>query len=219
MTDKKNENLPATPETTNILNAAQQDAGFEQMMKFKKGVYECDGVEIKVGTKMTAHVIGWTKCWIKFKDQKVVERKIYRVAKGEFAPDRSDLDEKDEKLWALVDKRPQDPWSFQYLVPMENENGDIRIFVTSSYGGRRAVGDLATAYGRRAQQEPNCGQPVVKLDVAQMPTKSFGTVARPQFTIIGWNDGGEGVRDFSTPSGPLSDEALKKADFNDEIPF
>lgn len=219
MNDKSNsETLPARPETTNILNEARNDAGFEKMMKFKRGTYESDGKEIAIGTRMVAHCIGWAKAWIKFRDKQLVERKIYRVAKGDRVPDRDQLDERDEKLWAKgPNGSPQDPWVLQYLLPMEDtETDEVRIFVTSSFGGRRAVADLCTAYARRAQRQKDCGQPEIRLHVAQMPTTNFGNVPRPYFDIIGWRDGRDSVREVSdAPVGGGS----AAADFDDEIPF
>ena len=81
-------NLPTKDEIDNIGNEAQKDAGFQKMLKFKKGDYFCDGEEVPLGTKYIAHCIGWTKTWVHFVDQKVVERKLYRIAEGQRAPER-----------------------------------------------------------------------------------------------------------------------------------
>lgn len=214
MNDKPSENLPARPEATNILNEANSEAGFEKMLKFKKGQYECDGEEIPLDTRMVAHAIGWAKAWIKFKDKQVVERKIYKVAQGQHAPDRDQLDEREERLWPMgINQRPQDPWVFQFLLPMEDpEDGEVRIFVTSSFGGKRAVADLCKVYALRAQRDPNCGQPIVRLKVMQMQTSNYGKVPRPHFDVIGWNDGSMDVKE-------VSEGALRKQDFDDDIPF
>ena len=48
-------------EAENILNAAQKDAGFEKLLKFRKGDYFSDEQLVPLGTKYIAHVIGWTK--------------------------------------------------------------------------------------------------------------------------------------------------------------
>jgi len=89
-------NIPAvgnTQEAENILGAAQEEAGFEKFLKFKKGDFFIGDELVPLGTKYIAHVIGWTRCWIKFVDDEVVERKTYRVALGERPPEREDLDD------------------------------------------------------------------------------------------------------------------------------
>jgi hypothetical protein len=89
-------NVPAvgnTHEVENILGAAQEEAGFEKLLKFKKGDFFIGEELVPLGTKYIAHVIGWTRCWIKFVDDEVVERKTYRVALGERPPERADLDD------------------------------------------------------------------------------------------------------------------------------
>jgi hypothetical protein len=201
-------------EADNLIDAAQQDAGFSKMMKFKKGHYYIEDREVPLGTQMTAHAIGWTKCWVKFKDRTVAERKIYRPARGEEPPAREDLDERDESKWPMSDinRAPQDPWTLQYLLPLETPQGDLVIFVTSSFGGKRGVAELASAYGRRLKRDPSTGQPIVQLRETMMPTKHYGDVPRPQFDIVGWDSVHEAVREVAT-------EKIKDDDMNDEIPF
>ena len=85
--DRKNHEVkvPAvgnTHEVENILGAAQEEAGFEKLLKFKKGDFFIGEELVPLGTKYIAHVIGWTRCWIKFVDDEVVERKTYRVARS-----------------------------------------------------------------------------------------------------------------------------------------
>ena len=111
-------NLPAKKEVDLIAAAAQEDAGFEKLLKFKKGVYESDGSEVPLESEFIAHCVGWTKCWIKFIDSKVVDRKMYRVADGRRAPDREELDDTDPSKWGKgPDGKPSDPWVYQYLLP------------------------------------------------------------------------------------------------------
>ena len=101
-------NVPAIvngPE--NILIAAQEDVGFDKILKFKKGDYFIGEQKVPLLTKYIAHPEAWTKCWTKFEDNKVVDRRLYRVARGEKPPEREDLDEQDESTWrrALTENR------------------------------------------------------------------------------------------------------------------
>lgn len=212
LVDNPSYQLPANPEAQNIQRAAQEDAGLGKMLKFKKGEYVCDGEVIALGSQYTAHAIGWTKCWIKFKNQQVEERKVYRMSTLDRVPMREDLDERDESKWEEgIDGRPADPWVLQFLLPMEDATGEINIFVTSSFGGKRAVADLCAAWGRKAAKEQGCGQPIVLIETVKMPTKKFGDVPRPYFNIIGWDGAAAPVRDVKT-------ETLKQ-ELDDEIPF
>lgn len=195
-------------EIENLHAAAQADAGFEKILKFKKGEYSIGEDAIPRGSKYLAHAIGWTKSWIKFKDGEVAERKLYRVARGEKPPEREELDEHDQDKWSEgLDGHPADPWVYQHLLPLEDmTSGEIVVFVTSSVGGRRAVADLCQAYTRRAKK--GRGQPIVKLGCIDMPTKKFGKVPRPEFEIVGWDETG----DDNAPPPTLQQE------LNDAIP-
>lgn len=205
--------LTTNREAENVINEAQSDTGFQKMLKFKKGDYYCDAVMVPHGTVYLAHCKAWTKTWVHFVDKKVVDRKVYRVAKGERAPERDQLSDNDQSTWPLGPDglRKQDPWVLQYLLPLESqETGDVHIFVAQSFGGRRCVGDICTQWGRRVARNPKAGQPMIKLAKAMMPTKNFGDVPRPDFVVIGWDD---------TAADKVVDVATIKQDMDDEIPF
>jgi len=142
-----------------------------------------------------------------------VDRKVYRVAYGERPPEREDLGDLDQDKWPEgLDGSPADPWVLQYLLPLEHmPSGELVVFVTSSIGGRRSVADLCSAYAKRKGKKPDCGQPIIKLATAEMPTRRYGKVLRPYFEIIGWHDAAGG--DETPPAVESEDE------FADEIPF
>jgi hypothetical protein len=136
------------------------------------------------------------------------------VALGERPPEREELDDPDEAKWPEGLDGPADPWVYQYLLPLENvSSGEVVIFATSSFGGRRAVADLCSAYGKRAKRVTTCGQPIVALATVDMPTKKFGKVPRPHFEIVGWDDGTADNVEQPPPAVTLGHE------LNDEIPF
>jgi len=201
------EKVPAVGNTQvkNILSAAEEDAGFAKLLKFRKGAYFSGEEIVPLGTEFIAHAIGWIKSWIKFVDGEVVERKIYRIAMGERPPEREDLGDLDKDQWPEgIDGQPADPWSLHYLLPLEKiSDGDVVIFTTSSIGGRRAVADLCAAYAKRTAKRASCGQPIVTLGTAEMPTRKFGKVLRPQFVIVGWDDP---VSDFNTAPPAIASE-------------
>lgn len=199
-------------ETENILAAAKEESVFDKLLKFRKGDYFISEDKIPLGTEYLAHCVGWTKCWIKFVDEKVADKKMYRVALGEKPCDRNDLDELD-----TIDT-DDDPWSLQYLLPLENtESGEVVIFTTSSIGGRRAVSGLCDTYAKR-KRKGNDGQPIIKLAAAEMNTKNFGKVPCPHFEIVTWDDGTTDTHEISDAVIPVQPVA-KHSDMDDEIPF
>lgn len=210
-----------TNEAAAIANEAMNDAGFQKMLKFKRNgdasMYLLDGQEIELGTQMICHCIGWTKTWVKFWDNKVGERKVYRVGRKEVAPERDELPDNDPTKWQLgLDNRPRDPWVLQYLLPMEDpESGEVCIFIASSFGGKRAVADICQTWATKARRNPNVGQPLVRLQKTMFPTKNYGNVVRPSFELVGFVD--------STQAEPLREIDTKTieadTDMNDEIPF
>lgn len=207
------QDLPAVQEAAALLNAANEDAGFEKLLKFKKGVYYTDAQVVEWGTELICHCVGWTKCWIKFKDSQVVDRKMFRVAEGRRPPEREELD--DKEMIGVKDPKTgmsADPWVYQYLLPMEDKAGELLVFVTSSVGGKRAVADLCKSYSRRAQRTGHSEQPVIKLGGTVMPTRMFGDVPRPSFEIIGWDSSREGIKEVKAP------DTLRQ-EMDDEIPF
>lgn len=216
-------------EASNIANEAMNDAGFAKMMKFKRNgdtsMYLVDGIQIELGTQRIAHCIGWTKVWIKFWDNKVAEKRIFRVARGERAPERDELPDYDvesRKRWQIgLNGQPRDPWVLQFLLPMEEpETGEINIFVASSFGGKRAVADLCQAWGTKARKNANVGQPMIRLQKTLFHTKDYGDVARPLFDLIGFTDSsGEPMREIDTQALDSAADTAGYTDMNDEIPF
>jgi hypothetical protein len=203
-------------EADNIFNAAHQDAGFEKRLSFVKGHYICDKTEVPMGSKFIAHCRAWTKQWIKFWDGKRVDQRTYQVRLGEKPADRNTLGDLDESKWQPgLDRKPRDPWVLQYMVPFQklDVTEEIVIFTTSSFGGRRAVSDLCSVWGRKAAKLPDCGEPVIEISETMMPSKTFGDVRRPDFKIIGWNAGGESITEINLGTVSLQDE------MQDEVPF
>ena len=207
--------LPAIAEADAILAGAQTDAGFERMLKFKKGKYtDSDGLDVPMGTKFIAHAVGYTKCWIKFVNQEFVEKHMYRVNLKEVPPDRDQLDDNDPTKWPIgISGGPSDPWVLQSILPLEDERGELMLFVASSFGGKRAVADVCRSYALRTKRTNTSEQPIIVLKEATMPTKRFGPVPRPFFEIVGWDRVTEGVREVRPANESLKEE------MNDDIPF
>ena len=155
--------------------AAEKEAAFDRLLKFKQGVYESGGEEVPLDSQFLAHIATRVKCWIKFVDGAIADKKVYHVARGEEPPEREELDDLDKATWPR-DKngRPLDPWVLQDQFPLEDLNsGEILIFTTSSVGGSIAIGDLTKAYVTHVKNG-HVGQPIVKLQTKMMPTSDYG---------------------------------------------
>jgi hypothetical protein len=216
--ESKNKDLTQHSEIENIQTAAREDSGFEEFLTFKKGKYFVGDDEISLGTKFIAYAKAWTKVWIKFVDGERVEHKVYRVALGERAPEREELDDLDKSKWSPgLDDKPSDPWVLQYLVPFENvSDGEVVIFKTPSTGGRIAVAALCEAWAKHASHDSGCGSPIIKLAAGTMPSKKWGKVPAPHFEILSW-EGDQPAADVLPPNNPKNSGG--NADLDDEIPF
>ena len=222
--------LTLDDEDKNILKAAKQEAGFERLMKFLDGRannnwYFIQDDVVPLGTKYLAYVKAWTKTWTKFVDGEFVESKRYLVALGEQPPEREELDDLDETLWPLRDGKPNDPWVFQHLLPLENlETGEVVIFITKTVGGRVGISELVDKYGKQIEAKHKLGQhggqPIIRLAWKEMPTKHGTKVPRPLFEIIGWDEveaSHEAIHETSlTETTSVNDD---EDDMKDEIPF
>jgi hypothetical protein len=205
----KSSNLPtAYEEEADTLLAATE--GHEKLLKFIKGKYKVGDGEVPLGTQYVGHPNQLTYCWIKFRDKKVVERRMGKAVEKWLPPEREELDDKDQATWEKgLDGKPKDPWSFQHLLPFEHlESGEVVIFVTQSTGGKIATEELVREYARRLKRKGTRALPIVHLASKDMPTRSFGDVPRPYFEIDGWED---------APAGDAKESAANE--LNDRIPF
>jgi hypothetical protein len=204
--------LQRSAEISNLRAAAREDAGFEKILKYRKGEYSIGDDPVAIGTQYFAHTKAWTKTWVKFVDGEVAERKTYRVALGERPPEREDLDDLDLMNTKDADGMSADPWVFQSMIPFEDmSSGEVVVFAASSYGGKRAIAELCDAYTRRTEKT-GCGQPIIALASGLMPTKKFGKVLCPKFTIVGWDGDSAGDVEVIPP-------ATSEDDFRDSIPY
>jgi hypothetical protein len=206
---KQTSNLPANydDEADALLEATR---GHEKLLKFVKGKYKVGEDEVPLGTQYVCHASQLMYCWIKFADEKVVERRHGKAIEKWIPPERGELGDSDQSKWETgLDGKPKDPWSFQHLLPCENlESGEVVIFVTSSIGGKIATEEVVREYARRLKRKGTRALPIVKLASKEMPTKLWGNVPRPHFEVDGWEDApAEGVN----KSGPN--------ELNDPIPF
>src|SRR5262245_34296149 len=103
----------------------------EKILKFRKGKYFVMDNEVRAGTEFIAHASQLTLGWIKFFNNKVVERRMGRAAERFVPPERDELGDMDRSEWEFRDGEAVDPWTFQHLLPLEHtETGEVYIFTT-----------------------------------------------------------------------------------------
>jgi hypothetical protein len=193
-------------EADNLLAATQ---GHEKLLKFVKGKYKTGDDEVPLGTQYVVHAGQLTYAWVKFIDNKIVERCHGKAADKWIVPEREELGDTDQSQWELVDGKPKDPWCFQRLLPFENmENGEVLVFVTGSVGGEIATNELVKAYAARVKRKGSRALPIIKLASKDMKTRLYGDVPRPFFEIDGWEDAPDGDAKMSAA-----------AELNDAISF
>jgi hypothetical protein len=214
-------NLPMRNEDDYIIEAAKSDVGFGRILTFVKGDYFLDKEEVPLESEFKVHTREWVQVWINF-DVRPIVQKIYRVARGQKAPDRETLGDLDKSKWQPgFNNQPKDPWVLQYLVPFEScETGEIVAFRTPSFGGRRAIAELASLCAFKSKRgEPSL--PIIKIEKSSFTSKNYGKIQQPQFTIIGFeNDSGEhheiDVDKLGNSGGSDGDDGAPPVD---EVPF
>jgi hypothetical protein len=160
------------------------------LVKFKKDKFVTAGdAELPLGAQFVAYCADWQRGWVKFVDGELVEKRIGRVADRFKVPERDELGDLEKSLWDKDDDGvPQDPWSFQHYLPLENiTTGERFVFVSSSVGGGIGVEMLCDKWARRLSSGL-FGLPTVKLATGEFRTKKYGAVKRPHFEVVSWDD-------------------------------
>jgi hypothetical protein len=125
--------------------------------------------------------------WVKWSEGKPVEHVMVRVQDGKSSPKREELDDTDESLWEVRDKRPQDPWKWTAYVPMVDETGELFTYSTASAGGHKSLGELSRRYVWHRSNNPS-DYPVVELGGGsyQHKDRTIGEVPFPTLKVAGW---------------------------------
>jgi hypothetical protein len=136
------------------------------------------------------------------------DRKMGPVFSGFTPPDRESLGDTDQELWEKsLEGKPQDPWQFQLMVPMQVvETGELLIFSTSSITGKRAVDNLIEQCERMQRLEPDF-YPVIKLSIGgfQHRDSRVGWVKTPALPRVGKAPKSDVSAALTTASDDLSD--------------
>jgi len=174
---------------------------------------EKEWVEIEMRRRLIA--LATAAGYVKWQGGKPVE---YRMREpGTRMPDRPDLGDNDRVKWEIgPDDQPRDPWQntlFVYLI--DPQTLEEFTFVTSSWGGRDCVINLAGQIKRMRSKYPDA-VPLVELGAAPMSTR-FGRKSKPTLKVVDWR---------TTVASLVTEQPERQlpsptavSDLDDEIPF
>lgn len=175
-------------------------------MKYRQGHWyrkPSKGEEVEIGNTETFIIdpLSFAKSWVKWENkQKTGQVGPGRRVDGFLLPLRDQLPDQDENRWPY-DKhgKRQDPWSENHQITMKDSaNGDLLTYVTTSWGGYKAIGRLLEAFFRDARKHPGM-YPVVLLELVEGPS-DYGRQHKPALSIVDWAEFGEGA---APPGAPI----------------
>jgi hypothetical protein len=188
-----------------------------KIIKFSDGHYLV-GTESVTGIELVAMDV--LTAWVRWAENKPTEHRVTKAR--ERHPDREELGDLDKTKWEIgLNGEQADPWvDSRYLYLANAHDGAEYTFVTSSAGGRKAIGDLKGQIANIRYAHPTA-IPVVKLDVEKWKTR-FGLKPKPLFRVLDWKraGGNEPIKQIApTKLEAFADDAPAYEDMNDEIPF
>jgi hypothetical protein len=159
------------------------------VIKFDKNVYLLNKTEEISGGTINLLVVAIVTCWVHWWDNKITEHRV--PCSGQLHPQRDDLPDNDKTLWQPgLNGDPADPWvDRRYVHLIDLKTGQDFTFITDTFGGRMAVGELKSSIRNVRMAHPNA-MPIIKFGYGStFPTKKWGPVAKPAFIVAGWHHG------------------------------
>ena len=174
-------------------NAASTLSGGQlPILKFQKGGWYLgqNNDEIPLGTQLAVNMMQAEWGWVKWKDQKPVERRMVLIASGAQPANREELGANDKELWDLDDRGdPRDPWQKMIELPVRELKGEMRELVLSggSRGHEGACKTLLSEFGKGMRQ--NAGKtPIIELRGDKYVHPKFGITHVPLMPLVAWLD-------------------------------
>jgi hypothetical protein len=198
-----------TPGSAAAFLAAGSDLGRDRspILKLTKNGVWVAGVNNSPVTEtcFVAEVHEAEQGFVCFVDRKVVDELMTPVALGEKISK--------DKLPYHGPYKEGDGWRPSASIRLLSLiTGEKVLFSTTSVGGRSAIGDLLSKYGRRVAAGEG-GMPVIELAVEKYTHRMHGIIHNPVFHIVRWeNDTGK--------EGQAGDaQSLAEELRDDDIPF
>jgi len=139
-----------------------------RVIKFRDGAYFINRNEPILADELKLLVIAVTVAWVRWGDGMPVEHRITRPHQRH--PEREELSHLDESEWPIgFGDKPTDPWrDSRYVYLLDPGTAEDYTFVTETFGGRRAVGDLANQIAKVRCAHPDA-IPLISLSSEMMP--------------------------------------------------
>jgi hypothetical protein len=174
------------------------------LMSFKQGEYIIgtgnDKKTKKHPFEYVANVPNLMFAWRKWEDGRPLTPHTCYPLIGQALPARKELGDNDESEWEVrkhpngkprLDENGQpqviDPWSQVAILMLRDEKtNELFRFETDSFGGKRAVIDLVSAFAEQGKRQPD-KLPVIVMDAAKKTR--FGTDEKyfvPVLEIVDW---------------------------------
>jgi hypothetical protein len=211
--------------------AAEAAAVGGPRLKFVKGTYKIGDEPLALNTEFIALMADVAQCWVRFEDGKLTHSLLYKLAEG-FEPCKREELGDPESTWKWEKGKPRDPWTLQWLLPLQSVDTETAaIFTTDSVGGSQAVKALIREY---SPQRNTGSLPIIALKTRSY-TNDYGIQHAPIFGVVGWTPPGASAG--SPPIAPAAaidvnaaavkaitdraaaETANPKDDMDDEIPF
>ena len=184
-----------------------------RILKLSKiGTYTAgqDQDEIPKGTQMIADMYRLRTGWIKWEDNRPIERKMGYL-QDYIPPPRDTLGDLDNSMWEDPER---DPLQFvNDLVMYQPDSEEMFTSAATSRGGINAVGELSKHWGKHIRMHGEGTLPLIKLDVGfyMHSNRSFGKILYPKFVIVKHVKPPQALLDSREGGAPLIEE--------DELPL
>jgi hypothetical protein len=180
------------------------------------------------GERFIVNPLEMVDTWTKFIGGEKIDQKVYRTAKGEFAPKRHELGDTDKDTWP----KGKDPWQRQVFLPLKGGDGEVCAFVA---GGKSAIAEIAELVGMYGEADRHGKLPVIELDTRSFDNQHGTETFVPVFRLKDWDFWDDGkpapeVRPVPIPPSaspvleepttpPAKRKTTARGDMDDEIPF
>jgi hypothetical protein len=140
-------------------------------IRFKKGDYLCGEDKVPIGHEYRAYPFDALRGFVRWQDDVIVDQRLGRIA------DRFDLEREDLPA--------DEDWQPQRVLPLEDvETGEVFAFVSSTFGGKKAIEALINATARAIKRGHGEETPLIRLAVGKFTSKEYGEILRPKFEIV-----------------------------------
>ena len=101
----------------------RETARANPLLRFKEGDFLIGEDKIELGREYIAHVLDWTRGWVRWEDGVIAETHMASVMDDTKLPTREELGHQDESQW----EDGKDPVVFQNILPVEDVETGIAL--------------------------------------------------------------------------------------------